>query len=53
MEGVLAEDDGDETAQEALVTLPPEDLLLRWTNYHLKKAGIPGIDNLGASVMVR
>jgi plastin-1 len=37
----------------AFVKLPPEAILLRWVNYHLKKAGYPHkVNNFGSDISV-
>lgn len=37
--------DGEELAD--LMKLPPEEILKRWLNYHLARAGQPEVNNLG------
>lgn len=38
---------------EELMKLSPEELLLRWVNYHLANAGWPAIRNLSQDIKVR
>ncbi len=40
----------DKEEVEDLLTLGPEDLLIRWFNHHLKNAGHPELANLGDDV---
>ena len=37
-------DDGEEPSD--LYNLRPEEILIRWMNYHLARAGVPTIDDL-------
>ncbi|TTH08265.1 Plastin-2 [Bagarius yarrelli] len=40
----------DGESLEDLMKLSPEDLLLRWANYHLEQAGCPGINNFSSDI---
>lgn len=49
--GLAALLEGDETLED-LMALPVEQILLRWMNYHLKKAGSPRrVNNFGKDIM--
>lgn len=38
---------------EDLMKLSPEELLLRWANFHLENAGMNKINNLSSDIKVR
>ena len=43
----------DGESLEDLMKLSPEELLLRWANYHLEEAGAPKINNFSSDIKVR
>ncbi|XP_046695840.1 plastin-2 isoform X1 [Silurus meridionalis] len=43
----------DGESLEDLMKLSPEELLLRWANYHLEQAGSPKINNFSSDIKVR
>ena len=43
----------DGESLEDLMKLSPEELLLRWANFHLDNAGIEPINNLQSDIKVR
>ena len=43
----------DGESLEDLMKLSPEELLLRWANYHLEAAGCPKINNFSSDIKVR
>lgn len=38
---------------EDLMKLSPEELLLRWANYHLEQANCPKINNFSSDIKVK
>lgn len=42
----------DGESLEDLMKLSPEELLLRWVNYHLEDAGCPKINNFSSDIKV-
>ena len=42
----------DGESLEDLMKLSPEELLLRWANYHLEQAGCPKINNFSSDIKV-
>lgn len=42
----------DGESLEDLLKLSPEELLLRWANYHLEQAGAPKVNNFSSDIKV-
>lgn len=42
----------DGESLDSLMSLSPEELLLRWVNYHLQNAGTETISNFSEDIMV-